>query len=483
MDRPTAARETADGSVKIGLLGIGLKGYWSQFEGLRERLDDYLTQVADRIRTSVEVVDAGIVDDVDKAFAAGDRFRRDGAEIIFLYITTYALSSTVLPIVQRSKLPVVVLNLQPDLSIDFEEFNRRSDRVAMTGDWLAWCSACPAPEIANVFKRAGLPYREVVGTLAPDDPCWLEIDAWVEAAQVAHQLAYNRCGLLGHYYNGMLDIYTDVTLLQATFGGHFEQLEIDELAELRREVPPDAVASRVEEFKEHFDLQADISSIELDRAARTSVALDRLVSRYQLGSMVYYYEGRAGTEHQDLIGSVILGSSMLIANGIPVAGEYEVKNALAMKILSNFGAGGSFTEYYAVDYSRDVVLMGHDGPGHIGIARGRTKVRPLSVYHGKPSSGLSVEMSVESGPVTLLSVIEHAGSFQLLYAEGSAEPGPILEIGNTNSRYRFPCGARSFIRNWNEAGPAHHCAIGIGHLGSKLEKLGALLGISTHRVC
>ena len=149
-----------------------------------------------------------------------------------------------------------------------------------------------------------------------------------------------------------------------------------------------------------------------------------------------------------------------------------------MKILDSFGIGGSFTEYYAIDYNEDVVLMGHDGPGHIAIAEGKTKVRPLQVYHGKVGRGLSVEMSVKHGPVTLLSVIQRVdGTLALLVAEAESVAGPILEIGNTNSRYRFPAGARKFVEAWNECGPAHHCAVGIGHIASKIRKLGALLGL------
>jgi L-arabinose isomerase len=181
---------------------------------------------------------------------------------------------------------------------------------------------------------------------------------------------------------------------------------------------------------------------------------------------------------------MILGTSLLTGQGPPVAGEYEVKNAVAMKIMDLLGCGGSFTEFYAVDYAEDVIVMGHDGPGHVRIAQDRIKVRPLQVYHGKVGRGLSVEMSVKHGPVTLLSVVEHpAKGFTLLVAEGESCAGEILEIGNTNSRYRFPIGARRFVEAWNAEGPAHHCAIGTGHLSSTLSKLAKLLDLNFARVC
>jgi L-arabinose isomerase len=175
---------------------------------------------------------------------------------------------------------------------------------------------------------------------------------------------------------------------------------------------------------------------------------------------------------------------LLTARHIPVAGEYEVKNALAMKIMDILGAGGSFTEYYAMDFNEDLVIMGHDGPGHIGISQGKTKVRPLTVYHGKVGHGLSVEMSVKHGPVTLLSVVEDAETrFKLMVAEGECLAGAILAIGNTNSRYRFPLGVRAFVNAWNEQGPAHHCAVGVGHTAATLRKTAALIGIGFHQVC
>lgn len=471
--------------VRIGLFGIGLDTYWPQFSGLKDRLEGYLHEVAAKLaRPGVEIVDLGLIDSPPKAFEAGHRFRREDVDLIFLHITSYALSSTVLPVAQRAKVPVIVLNLSPEAAIDYANFNRMGDRTAMTGEWLAHCSACPLPEIANVFKRARIPFEQITGRLHDDPECWNEVDAWIEAARVANVMAHNRLGLMGHYYNGMLDIYSDTTLQCATFGGHLEILEVDELAALRREVSVGEIAGRVAHFREQFDVQEDCSQEELERAARTSVALDRLVAGHDLGSLAYYYMGTGNPENEDAISSIILGNSLLTARGIPVAGEYEVKNAQAMKIMDSFGVGGSFTEYYALDWNEDVVLMGHDGPGHVAIAQGKTKVRPLQVYHGKVGRGLSVEMSVKHGPVTLLAVVETGdGRLKLLVAEGESVAGPILEIGNTNSRYQFTIGARRFMNEWNSQGPAHHCAVGVGHIADKLGKLGRLLGIETVQVC
>ncbi|MES2376084.1 MAG: arabinose isomerase [Bacteroidota bacterium] len=471
--------------LKIGLFGIGLDAYWEQFEGLKKRLEGYLAEVEKKlIAIHPEIINLGLIDTVEKAFDAGSAFRKQDVDLVFLYISTYALSSTVLPVVQRVKVPVIILNLSPGEAIDYTAFNQMADRTKMTGEWLSYCSACPAPEIANVFNRTGIRFHQITGMLQNDPECWNEIKEWIHAASVAHTMAYNRLGCMGHYYGGMLDIYTDLTQQYAFFGGHIEMLEVDELAALRKEVTEQQIAERVLIFYQQFDVQQDCSAAELERAARTSVALDKLVEKYQLGSLAYYYKGTGNLDNEDTISSIILGNSLLTANHTPVAGEYEIKNAQAMKIMDSFGAGGSFTEYYAMDFKDDIVLMGHDGPGHIAIAEGKTKVKPLKVYHGKVGQGLSVEMSVKTGPVTLLSVVDQpGGKLMLLVAEGETVAGPVLEIGNTNSRYRFSIGARKFVNDWNNHGPAHHCAVGVGHIGSKLFKLGELLGIEVIKVC
>lgn len=470
-------------ATRIGLFGIGLDTYWPQFPGLLDKLSGYQAEIAKRLRSfGVSLVDAGMVDNPEKATAAASLFRREEVELIFLYVSTYALSSTVLPVAQRTKVPVVVLNLQPVPQLDYAKFNALGDRGLMTGVWLEHCQACSAPEIACVFNRANIPYHLVTGYLH-EEAAWSDLRDWVDAAKVVVAMRHNRVGVLGHYYCGMLDVYSDMTQQSSAFGSHFELLEMCELHRLREAVTKPQVLAKIVQFRQEFSVSPQCEESEIERAARTSCALDALVREHKLGSLAYYYESQESYAYRDIVTSVIAGNTLLTGHHVPVAGECEIKNVQAMKIMDLLGAGGSFSEFYLADFKDDVVFLGHDGPAHFAIAEGRVALAPLPVYHGKPGKGLSIQMSVKHGPVTLLSVVPGPeGKLLLLVAEGESVPGPVLEIGNTNSRYRFSIGAKAFINQWSKAGPAHHCAIGIGHIAAKIDKLGALLGIDVKRI-
>ena len=472
-----------DSGIKVGLFGIGLDTYWPQFEGLLERLEGYQKQVADKLEGfGAEVINVGLVDTPVKAREKAQVLKTEAIDILFLYVSTYALSSTVLPVVQKLKCPTIILNIQPIAAIDYESFNKLGDRGKMTGEWLAHCQACSVPELANVFNRSGINYEFVTGYL--DEPqVWEDIQDWVDAAKVAKTMANNRLGVLGHYYCGMLDVYADLTKQSAAFGTHIEILEMCEVKKYRDAVTDVEIDDKIAEFRSAFEVIDTCEQDELVRAAKTSIALDKLVENHNLGSIAYYYEGESGNEYENIVTSVIAGNTLLTGRNIPVAGEYEVKNAQAMKIMDAFGVGGSFSEFYAMDFNDDIVMLGHDGPAHFAISEGNVQLVPLPVYHGKPGKGLSIQMTVKHGPVTLLSVVEGKDDVFLLVAEGESVEGPILQIGNTNSRYRFSIGARAFMNEWSKQGPSHHCAIGVGHIANKIDKLGDLLKLRVVRIC
>jgi L-arabinose isomerase len=123
--------------VRIGLFGIGLDTYWDQFGGLLDNLRKYQSQIREKIESfGAEVFDAGMVDNPVKANDAAAFLKTAYVEIVFLYKSTYALSSTVLPVAQRLKVPIILLNIQPVAQLDYDKFNSLGDRGKMTGLWL-----------------------------------------------------------------------------------------------------------------------------------------------------------------------------------------------------------------------------------------------------------------------------------------------------------------------------------------------------------
>jgi L-arabinose isomerase len=471
---------------KAGVFGIGLAAYWPQFQGLKERLEGYQRKVEARIGEWASVVSAGLVDDVPKARAAGAAFRQAGVDLVFCYVGTYATSSQVLPVIQEAKSRVVVLNLQPRAALDYT----RTD----TGEWLANCCACAVPEIAGAFARAAIPFRQVTGMLGPEpdvrepsESAWAEIAGWCSAAKVVRNLRQARIGFLGHPYPGMLDMYSDFTQHQAQVGTHIEVLEMCDL-EARVSAATDAeVARKADETGGIFDISDDSPSDplakkpapeQMDWACRVAVGLDHLVDDFDLDGLAYYYRGAAGNLYERLGAGAILGCSLLTARGIPCSGEGDLKNCQAMKIMDLLGAGGSFTELYAMDFREGFILMGHDGPFHLGIAEGRPVLRGLGLYHGKSGCGVSVEATVRKGPVTILGLTQtRDGRLKLLAAEGECLAGETLRIGNTNSRLRFGLDPARFVNALCSEGPTHHCALGVGHVAEKIEKVAWLTGL------
>ncbi len=465
--------------ARVGVFGIGLAAYWPQFTGLRDRLTGYQQHVERQLATfGAEIVSAGLVDTAPAAQAAGDMFQQANVDLVVCYVGTYATSSQVLPAVQRPRVPVLVLNLQPTAALDYEQTD--------TGEWLANCCACCVPEISCAFARAGIPFNVVSGMLYDDQRAWNSIGDWVIAAGVQRSLAYARVGFLGHTYPGMLDMYSDFTMVHAQTSTHVEVLEIDDLQARVDAVTEGELSAKQDEIRSVFDIAEPgsdpIAKPVTDEAfawsARVACGLDRLVDDFALDGLTYYYRGVGGNANEQLGAGLIVGNSLLTARGIPASGEGDLKTCLAMLMMDRLEAGGSYTEFYAMDFNDDFILMGHDGPGHIAISDRRPTLRGLGLYHGKRGYGISVEFSVATGPITILGVTQTAdGRLKLIASEGEAIPGPTLRIGNTNSRLKFALGPAEFMDRWCDEGPTHHVALGVGHQVSRIRKLARLTGL------
>ncbi|MEV6793486.1 L-fucose/L-arabinose isomerase family protein [Streptomyces sp. NPDC051320] len=458
------------GRPRIGLVAGGLGAYWPQFPGLLPQLRSSAARVAERLRGyDADVVDVGFISDAREGAEAAETLRAAGCDLIVGFLTTYMTATMLVPVAQRTGAPVLLINLQPTEAMDHASFG--------TGDWLAYCGACPLPEMANAFERVGVGFRSVSGHL-DDERAWERIGRWVRAAGVRSVLRRGRHGLLGHLYPGMYDVSTDLTMVPGHLGGHVEVLEIDDLRVRVEQTGDRETESRLAEARELFEIADSVVTEDLVWAARVAAGLDRLVADFGLDSLAYYHRGLDGDIHERLGAGLILGASLLTARGVPACGEYELRTSLAMLITGRLGAGGSFTELQALNFRDGVVEMGHDGPGHLAISAGRPVLRGLGVFHGKRGWGVSVEFDVRHGPVTLVGLGQSRdGRYRIVAAEGEVVGGPLLRIGNTTSRVDFGADPGEWTDAWSASGVGHHWALATGKLLPDLRAVADLTGL------
>jgi L-arabinose isomerase len=460
------------GSAKVGVFGCGCWFYWQQFEGLRERLIGYQTDFEERLRAAgVDVLSGGLVDTSQLATTTGDTFRREGVDFLICYMSTYALSSTVLPVVQRAAVPTIIVSLQPNAAMDYAH--------GTTSMQLEHDNQTSLPEVCYALRRAGIEIPGmVVGTLHGDRRAWARVLDWCRVARACAAVRTARIGIMGHVYEGMLDMNSDPTMFDAAFGMHCEQIELDDLQVRVQAVTDGEVKRKLDEIRALFEfpepgsdpIAGPVLPKDLEWSARVACGLDRLVADFALTGLAYYYRGLGGNPYEWLASSLIVGSSILTGQGVPIAGELDLKNCVAMLIVDRLEAGGSFAEIHPCDFENDVVLVGHDGPHHVAVAEGRPVLRGLSLYHGKRGHGVSVEFQLVNGPITCVGLTQnYGGRLKFVVAEGESLPGPIPPTGNTNTRCRFPPDVGTFIENWSLEGPTHHFALGVGHIAQLIE--------------
>ena len=466
--------------ARVGLFTIGLAAYWPQFPGMKETLEKFAGDLTGQLEEcGAEGDSAGMVDTPEAGRAAGDFFAEKNVEIIFCHVATYCTSQCVLPAVQRRRVPVVVLGLQPGATFDYATID--------TQEWLESVVYCSIPEISCVFERAGIPFHVVIGQLYDDAETQAELRRWVTAASIRRTIYYARLGFLGHTYPGMMDLNSDFTMHASQLGAHVEVVEMCDLKQRVDQVTDEMAADIVAQTKDMFDL-TDNSSVDslaspptieqLQWAARVAKGLELLFDDLDLTTLAYYYRGQDGNEYERLAAGLILGNTYLTSNGYACATEGDLKTTVAMLILDALGAGGSFCEIILVDYKDDFMLIGHDGPGHIGITGHKPILRGLDLYHGKAGSGVSVEFNVKNGPITVVCLTQTgAGRLKLVVSEGEAIAGDIMKLGNCNTRTVFSRKPAEWLAAWCKEGPTHHCALGLGHHVSTIRKLADIMDI------
>lgn len=467
-------------TATIGIFAVAHSTYWNQFEGLYEKLMQYHDDLCKKIKeTEVEVVDFGMIDSNEKAYAAMPKILAANPDLIFCNMVTYATSSVFAPIIKEIRKPMVLTALQPKKALDYSQ---ASTFMQLEND-----NICSVPEFTGVAKRLGRKIEDVIiGCLYDDAEADAELAKWCDIAKVLHSLKGARIGLMGHTMEAMYDMHADPTAISAAFGLHIPLLEVDDALELYNTVTDKEILEKINIIDREFDIPepksdpitSKLTDEDKYQAAKSAVTLDKLVEQYNLTGLAYYYEGAPDSMHRQLATTFIVGNSILNAQGIPMCGEYDIKTCIAMLIMDRLNIGGSFAEFHPFDFNEDFILIGHDGPHHLKIADDKPILRSLKKYHGKPGHGASVEFKIKEGPITMLGITQtDNGKFKFVIGEGISKAGPIPPTGNTNTRGFFEPTTKEFIKKWVMECPTHHYALGIGHHADTIAKIADILGI------
>lgn len=466
--------------ARVGTFWVVHNTYFGQFEGLEASLNGYHADFVGKLdKNDVEVVDFGMVDTSERSYEVLAKMKAARLDVVFCNMITYATSGVFAPIMRDINLPVVLVALQPRDRLDYDKANTF---MQLEND-----NICSVPEFTGVAIRLGKKVNDIIiGTLYNDEAADKEIAEWCSIANVLHSLKGARMGLMGHTMEAMYDMHADPTAVSAAFGLHVPLLEVDDIIKLYNAVTEDEIQAKIKVIEEEFEMpepKSDPVTMKLTdedkyQAAKSAVALDKLIEKHNLTGLAYYYEGLDGGKHREVASTFIVGNSILNAQGVPMCGEFDIKTCIAMLILDRLGIGGSFAEFHPFDFEANCILVGHDGPHHIAIADGKPVLRSLNKYHGKPGHGASVEFKLKEGPITMLGITQTAnGKFKFVIGEGESQRGPIPPTGNTNTRGVFKPHVKTFIKRWVMEGPTHHYALGIGHKAETIKKLADALGI------
>lgn len=472
--------------AKIAVVSLGHYIYFQQFDGLKEELMQKSIRFCKYLDPSMcDIVDIGYVDCVDDAFEAVRKLKREDVDLLFILLSTYVPSAVCAPFARYLDIPQVLVGIQP---LDHLDYSHTTTYMQLAND-----DICAMPEIAGVYERFGKQIPScLVAAESQTEYIRAEVQSWVKAAAAMAAFKYETIGYLGHTYEGMYDMHTDPTAFTAAFGAHVKMLEMCELSRLTDEVTEEEILNKIEEIRNTFEicdpsvdpLTDYVHQEDMVYSAKTASALEKLVKNNHLAALAYYYKSEAMNPYEQLAANLIIGNTLLTSSGTPLAGEADLKTAASMLIMKSIGGGGSFAEIHPFDVESNVVLIGHDGPHNIAISEGKPRLRKLKKYHGKSGSGLGVEFSLRSGPITLLSISsDRNGNFRMIAAEGTSLPGEIPQTGNTNTRVSFDVPVGEFLTRWCEAGPTHHLALGTGHHLNTLRKFAKISGIKLIEVC
>ena len=467
-------KKKTDVRPRIGLLATGHFRYWPQYPELKKMGMGMYDELLRMIEQWADVITPDLVDTVDRAEEAGEFFKLNSVDMILVFPLGYTTSMMIVPAVKDLDIPIRLLNAHVDKRYDYT--------TADTTMYLYHEGVCCIPEYSGALVNLGKSFKVRSGFFG-DPRLQRELQADFRGAAAARFFKGMKVGLIGEVYTHMTDMPVDEHRLLKSTGKMLERPEVEEIENAFNRVTEAQLDEMYTQFRALYQVDESVTDEHMRFSAQAAIAYDEIIHKYDISAFGYYWWGEREMVTQ-LRSQSNLAVSRLAALGRPGVTEGDVKSAMAVKIMDLLDAGGMFVEFFTMDFEEDFVLMGHDGPSNINMAKGRPRIQHLAIQHGKTGFGVGIDFDMEEGPVTLLNLTQFdAGEkFKLIYTVGEIVPGSVLSIGNPNCRVRLQRPLHEFMNDWCQQGPAHHIAIGYRDLSEELEIFAESMGFRIARV-
>jgi L-arabinose isomerase len=438
---------------KVGVLALTLEFYERSGpqtrEGrekfVRERLLPALDDVAD-VRFEGAVFRR---EDVERTVA---KLEADGAEVLLVILLTYSTSLSTAPMLQTTRLPIVVWNTQELFAVDGSYGSKElTANHGVHGTF----------DLCNVLVRAGVPFDYVTSHV--DDPdAVTQLGRRLRTAAGVQKLRQMRLGLMGYPFPGMGDFGLDTTHLAMTLGCAWEALSVADFNRRAAAVGEADSASLVATYREEYELAPDVTEEDLRAAARAEVALRSLVDEYRLDA--YSYQFLTFGDHPETETLPFVAASRLLADGIGFGGEGDLISAAFSALLNYLQPPATFSEIFTIDFAGNAALLSHMGEANVAMARSDRKVRLVGRDRSLvPTTArqLNLTVSYEPGPATMaaLTLVE-GGRWRIIASLVDLLDFPAIEGLNVPNAKIAPKGdIREFLTAYATAGGPHHLGL------------------------
>ena len=452
---------------KVGLLALTLELYETLAPQLRRGREDWLRRdVLSALKPVADVNFTGAVFRRADVESVVSRFEAEGVDALLVVLLTYSPSQIALPALARTRLPILIWNVQELFAVD-EAFDQSAmiDNHGVHG----------TQDLANVLLRSGVRFEYITSHLR-DSGATERLGDFFAAAATVRRLGSARAGLLGYPFPGMGDFALDTTRLAATLGVQVVQLSVEEY--VNRSAAAESVSELISEYRRCYDVAPGVRETDLEATGRAELALRGMVADHKLDALTYQFMAFGEDERTETVPFV--ATSRLMAEGIAFGGEGDVIAAAGTLLLNCLQPPATFSEIFTVDFAGNAVFMSHMGEANAAMARKDRRIplvaRSLPITRTRRGQ-LALVTTLQPGPATFFALtLGPEARWRLLASQveiADFAASASMEVPYFKLKARGD--VRGFLTSYAKAGGPHHNAVCFGDARRRLRDAAALL--------